>query len=482
VAITNGVLANFFPQRTGILLNQFTARGWLQSLAAPEFNHYGGEVTSGFDLTITKPAGSPGSAEIYYTTDDTDPRLVGGAVNPSAAHSAGPVSIEIETAKRIKARIKNGSDWSALIDAVYTLPDLFPVRITELHYHPADHPGVTDPNDLEFIEIMNTGSTLVNLAGVQIAQFAAEPYTFGSGVNLAAGDRLIVARNPAIFQLAYGTGINLAPIGYAGANLSNGGERIKLVGPFGETLQDFTYHDSAPWPTSPDGDGHSLEIIDPLGDPTSAANWRASAARGGSPGTSGAPSIPGDYDGNGTVEHGDFDRWKSTFGSTTIAGASADGNGNGTVDAADYVVWRKNSGASQAGGTSIATRDDSLDQNGAAIASTNSVELESPPTTAIPPPRKSFAAMSFDSNFISKVRGRHSLIRRSVLAESVDGNELLAYGRNANSIALTIDQLAISGSWRRIPQKGRCRLDSIQNLDCAVVDSALGELGGPEVI
>ena len=59
VTITDGVLSNFFPHRTAILLNQFTARGWLQSLAAPEFNNYGGEVMPGFDVTITKPAGSP---------------------------------------------------------------------------------------------------------------------------------------------------------------------------------------------------------------------------------------------------------------------------------------------------------------------------------------------------------------------------------------------------------------------------------------
>ena len=469
------MLANFFPQRTGILLNQFAARGWLQSLAAPEFNHYGGEVTSGFDVTIVKPAGSPGAAEIYYTTDGTDPRLAGGAANPTAIHSAGPVSINIDTAKQIKAHIKNGTEWSALIDAIYTLPELHPLRITELHYHPADHPGVTDPDDLEFIEVMNTGTSPVSLAGVEIAQFAAQPYSFGSGINLAAGQRIVVARNPAVFQSVYGTNINLAPIGYAGANLSNGGERIKLVGPFGETLQNFTYLDTPPWPTSPDGGGTSLEIIDPLGDPTESDQLARSAVPGGSPGTSGA--APGDYDGNGTVEQNDYDLWRSTFGSTIIAGTGADGNGNGTIDAADYVIWRKN--LPPAGGTSLTFCDDSRDKIGAAVATEDPAAIsELPLETANLPQQTSLAAMSFQSNFDPMNRGRRSLNRGVVIREPSDRNELLAFISIANPVVIAMEELTTDEAWFGTRRKSARSPGSSSDLDGAAVDSALTVLMG----
>jgi hypothetical protein len=50
------------------------------------------------------------------------------------------------------------------------------------------------------------------------------------------------------------------------------------------------------------------------------------------------PAVPGDYNGDGQVDDGDFDLWKSTFGSTEDL--AADGNGDGIVDAADYTVWR----------------------------------------------------------------------------------------------------------------------------------------------
>jgi hypothetical protein len=54
----------------------------------------------------------------------------------------------------------------------------------------------------------------------------------------------------------------------------------------------------------------------------------------------------GDYNGDGFVDDGDFNAWRTAFGSTLT---SSDGSGNGDVDAADYVLWRKLTSAS--GGT-----------------------------------------------------------------------------------------------------------------------------------
>ena len=115
---------------------------------------------------------------------------------------------------------------------------------------------------------------------------------------------------------------------------------ITLLGPLGETLQDFEYDNVAPWPATPDGNGPSLEIIDPLGDPSAPGNWRASATVGGSPGAATA-SITGDYDGNAVVDDADRMQWRASFGLAVPPGTGADGNGDGIVDTADFVVWRK---------------------------------------------------------------------------------------------------------------------------------------------
>ena len=83
-----------------------------------------------------------------------------------------------------------------------------------------------------------------------------------------------------------------------GTALSNGGERLALTGPVGESLIDFSYGTSAPWPDSADGGGYSLTLAEPvspgsmLPDPALAENWKASARPGGTPGT--ADAAPSD--------------------------------------------------------------------------------------------------------------------------------------------------------------------------------------------
>ncbi len=325
-------------------MNEMREYGFYPATDAPNFNQFGGYVPSGFDLTMSAAAGT-----IYYTLDGSDPRLVGGAVNNGAAsvYSGAPISITGDVT--VRARAFNGGEWSALNEADFTTTvpgDVTKLRITELQYHPANFPGVVDDEDLEYIELLNTGGLAVSLDGVEIGGFASNPYVFDNGQILMPGERIVVTRSPAVFQSVYGIAINLAPSGYFDSNLSNGGESVILRGPLGQILQSFTYDDVSPWPTAPDGGGQSLEIIDPLGNSSDPSNWRASLYFLGSPGTAGLP-ISGDYDASGIVDAADYGSWKTAFGTTTQQpGFGADGNGDGRIDAADYTVWRNHLGDS----------------------------------------------------------------------------------------------------------------------------------------
>jgi probable HAF family extracellular repeat protein len=69
-----------------------------------------------------------------------------------------------------------------------------------------------------------------------------------------------------------------------------------------------------------------------------------------------APSLSGDYNGNGTVDATDYVVWRNLSGQAG-AGLAADGNGDGTVNAEDYEVWRANFGQTMAGSLSASLND-----------------------------------------------------------------------------------------------------------------------------
>lgn len=363
-------VVSFLTNRNTIFLQQLRSAGLYPSITAPSFNQHGGQVPSGFNLTMAAPAGT-----IWYTLDGSDPRAIGGAVSPAAIqYTGGPVAIT--GGVMVRARVLSGGQWSAVNEADF-VSDVSQLRITELHYNPAAQPGVADRQDLEYFEITNTGNQTVSLSGVVIAGFG-DPYAFAQDAVVNAGQRMIVARKPAVFQSVYGPGFNLAAAGYSPSNLSNSGELVTLLGPSGETIQSFTYGSTAPWPSSPDGGGPSLEIINPLGDSNSPTNWRASAYVGGSPGASG---IVGDYNGDGAVNDADRAQWRASFGQAVARGTSADGNRDSIIDAADFVVWRNQQAATLPATSGSAIGE--LAEAASILADTTSATAEAQPAALL---------------------------------------------------------------------------------------------------
>jgi hypothetical protein len=55
-------------------------------------------------------------------------------------------------------------------------------------------------------------------------------------------------------------------------------------------------------------------------------------------------ALPGDFDGSGLVDQGDYQIWRDNFGRVVEPVNFGDANGDGRVDAADYTVWRDHLG------------------------------------------------------------------------------------------------------------------------------------------
>ncbi len=282
VSAINNVLNNFFPQRTTVVLNQLKTDALFPNLSAPLFSQYGGLVAPGSTLFLTN---DNSGGTIYYTLDGSDPRLMGGAVSPAALPYSAPFTLGAHDL--VRARVKNGTTWSALVEAeFYSEQDFSRLLVTEIMFHPPDS-GAVLGDDLEFLELKNAGNTGLDLSGVSFTSGIA--FAFTNGTILAPGEFFLLGRNSAAFAARYpGHDLN----GLYTGKLDNAGEKLVLSHILGGTILSVDYKDSAPWPAAADGFGFSIVPQDASSaqNQDNPANWRASSASGGSPGADDPPA------------------------------------------------------------------------------------------------------------------------------------------------------------------------------------------------
>ncbi|MGC4030142.1 MAG: lamin tail domain-containing protein [Tepidisphaeraceae bacterium] len=187
VTETNWVLNSYMPLRTNIVLTQLKNDFPELNTAAPTVlvngvASTGGVIAAGASVTLADSNSPTGT--IYYTLDGSDPRSTGGGVSGGAIAYSG--AFTLNAAKTVNARVLKGGVWSSLQTAVFTIapPSL---RLAEMMYHPAA-PVAGGPfaqDDYEYLVLANTGSTPIDLGGMQFT--AGIVGTFASGVTLAPG-------------------------------------------------------------------------------------------------------------------------------------------------------------------------------------------------------------------------------------------------------------------------------------------------------
>ena len=241
----------FFPARTDIVLNQMRSVGMFPEVAIVSLSQHGGEVSSGFQLSLSQANGTSGT--VWYTVDGSDPRLWGGEVAPSAllydeSDPAAPLTIEATTT--VRARVQAGGDWGAMADARFTvgLSGLVINEVMASNATTLEDP--IEPGEFpDWIEFYNGTLAPIELGGMYVTDdpLDLQHWQFAEGIRIDPGEYLLV--------FADDDG-STHPL-HTNFQLSMSGETVMLVDRDGKTVIDSIVFDAqatdVSFGRSPDG-------------------------------------------------------------------------------------------------------------------------------------------------------------------------------------------------------------------------------------
>ncbi len=236
-------------------------------------------------------------------------------------------------------------------------PRVGPLVISEVNYNPgtpnaaalAIAPDLT-ADDLEFVEIHNPTAAVVDLTEWRLR--GAVDDTIAEGTMIGAGERVVlISFNPEdpenvlrrnAFRAHYGINASVRLLGGYNGELSDNGELVELQRAdhpepsqplvVAHVSEDFLIYDNlSPWPTSANGNGSSLNRSDPSLFGNFASSWIAASP---SPGTAASGDLPGDFNGDRTVDAADINILFDAIRTGDMA-EQFDLNKSGTVDRDD---------------------------------------------------------------------------------------------------------------------------------------------------
>ncbi len=192
-----------------------------------------------------------------------------------------------------KAELSGGYDFVRQISqtqgAINSGPAIPDIVITEIHYNPATG------TDYEFVELYNRSGSPVTLMSevttetspgtfvTEILPWRLEGtgFEFPANTTIPVNTYILVAKKPAMYSSAPCT-----VFGPYDGKLDNGGEEIELQIPgdqeYGQNrywipIEKIDYDDESPWPTTPDGNGDSLQRQNKNTYGRDYSNWNAAS-------------------------------------------------------------------------------------------------------------------------------------------------------------------------------------------------------------
>ena len=278
--------------KQGMPNDEIIAAPLYPEMGTPEMDPASGYFPLDSSVTVLSRIG-----DVFVTVDGSDPKMPDGSVSPKATKieegSTATFTLS-ESYTKLSARRRVGEDWSFLATEHYKC-DVVPanmnnVTISEFMYHPSDpssaetEAGFDRSGEFEFVEILNTSESSVDLARSAFVLGIQFEFAHGPGSILSPGERTVLARNRDAFRLRYTNDTNVA--GQFKGKISDDGEMIQFVDASGIDLCRFAYSDRGKWSKKAGGAGHSLVQASSTSNQnlSNPNTWKLSKLEGGSPG------------------------------------------------------------------------------------------------------------------------------------------------------------------------------------------------------
>lgn len=154
------------------------------------------------------------------------------------------------------------------------------VIVTEIMYNS------TEATDVEWVELFNNTGATIDLTGWYVLDDnLTHTKAFLSGM-LAPGEVKVLVGTQSLFTAKYPTVTNYFPVFFQQLTptnwaLGNSGDALQIFDAADQLVFGVTFLDVAPWPTSPDGAGPSLELLGTnCANLSSAVCWHAGVTNG----------------------------------------------------------------------------------------------------------------------------------------------------------------------------------------------------------
>jgi hypothetical protein len=274
ILVYNGGLATlnkntFYANETGIsLMEKMPGFGGGQATVVNTIfsSNYGAVVSadeqSGYTITysISDTEMIEGDGNLFG-----EPKFISAAGNDFQLHSSSPC---IDSGDPSGAY--DPDDTRADMGAFYFNQGDYNVVFNEINYRSSP-----DFDTEDWVELYNADTITANISGWQFKDENDDHiYIFPYNTQIEPGGYLVLCRNAAMFSENHPDVSNF--IGDFDFGLSSNGELIRLFNNSGELINYVTYGITVPWPTEPNGQGSTLELISPKLDNRLAENWCAS--------------------------------------------------------------------------------------------------------------------------------------------------------------------------------------------------------------